>query len=292
MWLVFARCSARDNGGHDAADAVEDRNRRVVALCGEAPIEHDVAVEQRASSVNQRIVFVVAFHEHGVEAGDGTGAEGTGALDQAGQQSEDRGRVAFGGGRLAGGESDFALRHGKAGKRIDNQQHVLAAGAEIFGDSGGRQTGANAKQRILVGGGDHDNRTAAARFAERIEKLSDFASTLADQPEDGEVGAGVARHHADERALADSAAAKDADTLARVRRSGRRQWRECRSRAHRGSECVQGRAELRDRAQSARGKPEPADRRSDCQRHRARGPASSSLSRREGRRPQTTTWSP
>src|ERR1019366_752213 len=100
----------------DAADAVEDGDRRIVALGSEAAIEHDVAVEEGAGGVDEGIVFVVAFHENGVEAGDGTGAEGAGPLNEAGEQSKDRGRVAFGGGRLAGGESDFALRHGEPGE--------------------------------------------------------------------------------------------------------------------------------------------------------------------------------
>src|SRR6266849_2961781 len=100
-----------DDGGHDAADAVEDGDRRIVALGSEA------AIEEGAGGVDQGIVFVVAFHENGVEGGDGAGTEGARALDEAGEQSKDRGRVAFGGRRLAGGESDFALRHGETGER-------------------------------------------------------------------------------------------------------------------------------------------------------------------------------
>ena len=93
-------------------------------------------------------------------------SEGAGPLDEAGEQSKDRGRVALGGGRLARGQSDFALRHGQTGERVDDQQHVLAAGAEIFGDGGGGQAGADAKQRILVGGRNDDDGTAAAFLAE------------------------------------------------------------------------------------------------------------------------------
>ncbi len=89
-----------------------------------------------------------------------------------------------------------------------------AARAEIFGDGGGGEPGTDAQQRILIGGGDDDDGTASPFFAERVEKFSHFASTLADQAEDGEVGAGVAGHHADERAFADAAAAKNADALA------------------------------------------------------------------------------
>src|SRR5208282_754450 len=156
-----------NDGGHDAADAVENGDGRIVALGSEAAIEHDVTIEQGADGVDQRIVLVVAFHEDGVKAGDGAGTEGARALDETGEQSEDRGRIAFGGGRLAGGESDFALRHGETGERIDYQQNVLAAGAKIFGDSSGGETGADAKQRVLVRSGDDDDGALAACFAER-----------------------------------------------------------------------------------------------------------------------------
>ncbi len=90
---------------------------------------------------------------------------------------------------------------------------MLAARTEIFGDRGGGETGTNAQQRILVGGGDDDDGTAAAFFAERVEEFAHFASALANQAEDGEVGAGVAGHHANEGALTDAASTKDADAL-------------------------------------------------------------------------------
>ena len=60
-----------------------------MALGGKTAIEHDVAVEEGAGGVDQGIVFVVALHENGVEAGDGAGAEGTRPLDEPGEQSKD-----------------------------------------------------------------------------------------------------------------------------------------------------------------------------------------------------------
>src|ERR1700686_5448531 len=35
-----------DHGRHDAANAVEDRDRRIVTLSSESAIEHDVAIEE------------------------------------------------------------------------------------------------------------------------------------------------------------------------------------------------------------------------------------------------------
>src|SRR5208337_1819354 len=210
----FCQMRGGDDGGHDAADAVENGNRRIVALGGEATVEHNVALEQGTGSVDQGIVFVVAFHQHSIETGNGARGEGARPLDQPGEQSKDRGRVAFGGGGFARSQPDFALRHGQPGERVDHQQHVLAAGTKVFGDGDRGEAGTDAEQWVLVGGGHDNNGTPAAVFTERVQKFSHFASTLADQAENGEVGVGVARHHADQSAFADAAAAKDPDPLA------------------------------------------------------------------------------
>ena len=65
------------------------------------------------------------------QAGDGAlpGA-GPGPLQQPRQLGEHRRRIALGGRRLAGGQADLALRHGEAGDRIHQHQHVLAVVAE------------------------------------------------------------------------------------------------------------------------------------------------------------------
>ena len=47
-----------------------------------------------------------------------------------------------------------------------------------------------------------------------LEEAADFAAALADQRDDRDVGRRAARHHAEQRALADAAAAEEADALA------------------------------------------------------------------------------
>ena len=84
-----------------------------MVLRGEPAVEHDVAIEQRAYRIHQRILLVVAFHQQTVKRGDAAVAKMSGALDQLGKQREYRRRVAFRRGRLAGGQSNFALRHGE-----------------------------------------------------------------------------------------------------------------------------------------------------------------------------------
>ncbi len=47
-----------------------------------------------------------------------------------------------------------------------------------------------------------------------LEEAAHLAAALADQRDHDDVGRGAARHHAEQRALADAAAAEDADALA------------------------------------------------------------------------------
>ena len=47
-----------------------------------------------------------------------------------------------------------------------------------------------------------------------LDELLDLASALADQSDHDHVGSGIARHHAEQHALADSAAGEQADALA------------------------------------------------------------------------------
>ncbi len=142
-------------------------------------------------------------------------AEISGALEHLGQQIEDRWRVAFLAGRFAGGETDLALGHGKAGNRIHDQEHVGSLVAEVFGDGQGDEAGADAQRRgALAGGADHDG-TFAALGAELVfEEAADLAIAFADHGDHGDVGRIVARHGAEQRALADAAAAENADALA------------------------------------------------------------------------------
>src|SRR5690606_39535929 len=88
---------------HHAADRDLDVDGRVLAGVGDAAGQHDVAVEDRAGSVGDGLLLVVAFGQHGVEGGDRAAAVGAvaGALHQLRQLGEHARRVGAGGGRLA-----------------------------------------------------------------------------------------------------------------------------------------------------------------------------------------------
>jgi len=73
----------------------------------------------------------------------------------------------------------------------------VAALAEVFGNAGRGQRGANAQQRRLVRGGDDDHRALAPGFAQRFKKFAHLAAAFADQRQDSQVGRRAARHHSD-----------------------------------------------------------------------------------------------
>ena len=102
-----------------------------------------------------------------------------------------------------------------ARERIDHQQDVPAARAEIFRDSRGHERRAQTQQRRLVRSGYYDDGALAALFAERLfQKFAHFAAAFADQRDYRQVRRCAARHHADQRAFADAAAAENSHALA------------------------------------------------------------------------------
>ena len=112
-----------------ARDRAQHVDRRIAAALGDRAVEHDMAVEDAAHRVGDRLVVIVALDQHGEEAGDAALAgAGAGALQELRQLGEDGRRIALGGRRLAGGEADLALRHGKARDAVHEAEHVAARG--------------------------------------------------------------------------------------------------------------------------------------------------------------------
>ena len=202
---------------HDPADRCFDINGRVAPAIGDASRQYDVAIEHRTCGVHDRIVRIIALGQHGVEGGNRTfpGDAIAGAFYQLRQAREYRRRVALGCRCLADRQRDLALRLREARQRIHDQQDVAAAVAKVFRYRG-RQPGAvQPHQRRVVGGGRHDDRARQALASENpFDEFLHFPPALTDQPDDDDVGRGVAGHHAQQHALADAAAGKQADTLA------------------------------------------------------------------------------
>src|SRR5206468_2158765 len=129
------------------------------------------------------------------------------------------GRIAFGRGRLTGRQSNLALRHRKTRERIDHQQNVLTDGSKILGYRRCRHCSPYPQEWRLVRRGSNNYGTHATFRAKHVHKLAYFPPALTDQRQHGEIGGGAARHHADQRALADAAASEDSDALSPATRN-------------------------------------------------------------------------
>ncbi|PAV74251.1 hypothetical protein WR25_05434 [Diploscapter pachys] len=203
--------------GHHAADRRTDVDRRIDAALGEMPVEHDMPVEDRPRRIDDRIVAVVAIGQHGIDGGDRPAAAhvGAGALDQIGQHRDGGRRITARAGGFAQRQPDLAARMRDAGQRIHDEQHLLALIAKGFGDGGGAQCATDAQHGAVVGG-HRDDDGALARLARDLgfEEVGDFSGSLADQPDDDDVGLGRLHHHAEQHRLADARSRHDADALA------------------------------------------------------------------------------
>ena len=161
---------------------------------------------------------------------------------------------------------------------------LLAAIAEIFGDRGREPGAVQAHQRRIVGGRRHDDRAPHAVGPESVaDEFLDLAAALADQADDDDVGIRVARHHAEQHALADADAGEQADALSAADREQRVDG------AHADIQRIADRrgasadsAALRS-ASRARRSADRRGRRAVGRRRRARGPAG----RRRPARPST-----
>ena len=115
---------------------------------------------------------------------------------------------------VPGGQPDFALRHCQPGYRIHHQQDAGALVAEIFRHRQRHETGAHAQRRRPLGSGaDHHRAFASVRPQLFFEKAAHLAIAFADHADDRDIGGIVARHGAQQSALADSAAPENAETL-------------------------------------------------------------------------------
>ncbi len=130
VMLFKQSCGALMDGGnnlrHTAADGLADINGRIVPRFRQFSRQHDMPVEHRAGAVNDGILLIIPFRQHGVDRRHRAFTVAVArALYQTGNNAKGRRRIAFGGGGLAEREGNFPLRHGVTGERIHQQQHVI-----------------------------------------------------------------------------------------------------------------------------------------------------------------------
>ena len=220
--------------GHQAAEAFQNVDGRIMAPRGQAAGEPGVAVQQPADVVADRLVGVVGFHQHGVERGDAPPRAAAGTFHQLRQQGEHRGGITAGGGRLAGGQADLPLRQGIAGKRIQQQQHVFPLIAEILRHRRGGGRGLSAQQGRLVARGHHHHALGQPfRSQVALDELVDLAAALADERDDDHFGRAVAGHHPQQSRSCPRPSRQRFPSAAPCRKSAGRRWPGSRSSAAR-----------------------------------------------------------
>ena len=116
-------------------DRAQHVHRREPSPFGDGPVQHDMPVQHAAQDVGNRLLHIGTGDQHAEDAGDVAGPLRAGAstFGQRHDQMRGRGRKAAIAGRLASGQRDLAMRLGKAGDRIGQEQHVAAGVAEMLG---------------------------------------------------------------------------------------------------------------------------------------------------------------
>src|SRR6185312_3347287 len=109
--LLLGRGKARCEPAH----GLKNVDGRIVAGSAEFSGKNNVAVEDGANCVADRLIEIVAFHEDGEKSSDRAFSESSRALKNLRQKIEDGRRVPFLTGRFSRRKSDFALRHGEPG---------------------------------------------------------------------------------------------------------------------------------------------------------------------------------
>ena len=167
-------------------------------MLGECPAlasrrrEHDVAVEDRAGRVGDRLVHVVALDQHGVEPGDAAAARRCPARSSSRGQQREHATAGSRGwpaarrrtGRPRAGPSRTRVRLSiiRTTSRPWSRNHSAMRVAVNAARS--------ADQRGLVGGGHDDDRAGQALGPEVVlDELAHLAAAFADQREHRHVGA-------------------------------------------------------------------------------------------------------
>ncbi len=167
---------------------------------GEAPAQHQVAVQDTPYRVGDRLVEIITFHQDRVETGYAPLLGGAASFEKLRQSREDRRGVAPRGRRLPGGKADLALSPGEARHRVEEEHDVLALIAEVLRNSSRNVGTAQTSQRRSVRRGNDDDRALEPLRSQIVlNELAHLSGALTNEGNHIHVGFGVAGDHADQR---------------------------------------------------------------------------------------------
>ncbi len=178
------------DGRHQAADALEDVDGRIVSAVGQFSAEDDVPVEERAGTIGDGVIQVVAFGQDRQDAGDASVGATAEPFNEPGHCGKDARTIPLGGRRFTGGQSDFPLCLRKACERIHHKEDIRALVAEVFGDGDGCKGRLDALDGSRIGS-SHDNDASgkalrAEAWESEIEREERSTEYYEDYDEDAE----------------------------------------------------------------------------------------------------------
>ena len=186
----------------------------VMAGASEVAPEYNVPVERGARDVRDRIVHLIALHQHRVQRGNAPAVIAAGTLREPRNETEHGGRVAAGGRGFARGEADLALGRGHPREAVEEEEDVAAFRAETLRNRG-RRAGRDEAQRGGSIARGCDNHAASEGLGAEVplDEISDFTATLTDKRDHREIRVRAAREHAQEGALAHARTGENAHAL-------------------------------------------------------------------------------
>ena len=247
-----ARCSGVVTRDATREIDAEHVDRREVAGGRELAVEHDVAVEDRARGVRDRLVVVVAVDEHRVDAGDRADRAGAGALEQPGEQRRRRSagsrgsraaRRRTGRSRAApwrrGSASPSSAARAAPSSRNDSAMRVAVKAARARMRAGWSAVETTTTERARPSGprsSSRNSRTSRPRSPIRAMTVT--------------CGVGAAGDHRQQRRLADAGAGEEADALPAA--DGGEGVERAHAEVQRARRCGRGRARTAARRRPAR----------------------------------------
>ena len=141
---------ADDQRRQHARGRIERIDRRIDALVGDIARQHRRGVKMRERGRRRRIGQIVGGHVNRLHRGDRALGGGGDALLQRAHVGGERRLITHRRGNAAEQRRDFRAGLREAENVVDEEQHVLALVAEIFGDGEAGQADAGAGAGRLV----------------------------------------------------------------------------------------------------------------------------------------------
>ncbi len=203
--------------GQGPADRPQEIDGREPPALGDAAVKDDMPVQDPAQDIGHGFVHVRPRDQHREDRRDVARPHRPwpGTFGQPHDRLGQGRRIAAQAGILAPGQRDFAVRLGKAGDAVDQEEHMPSLVAEMLGHRHRRQgAGPPLQGRLVRGRRDHDRARHALGAKHAFGEFAQFAPAFADQGDDDDLCLDPAGKAGQKRGFADARACEKPDPLA------------------------------------------------------------------------------